>query len=294
MVNVSVVVPCYNGATTLARQLGALAAQRDAPDFEVVLVDNRSTDSSRSVAESWQARMSALRVVDASTRSGAGHARNEGARAARGSILLFCDVDDVVSDTWVADMVRSLEDVDLASGWLSFERLNPPYLRTGELETELPRPFDYLPTIAGSNFGIRRSAYLGVGGMDESFPLDEDVDFAWRCGEAGLRVAAVPAVVNYQQRTSSRAVFRQFRNYAASSILLWVRYADRPLRPIGMRGSVVQLVKQVARVPDLRRGPRARWEYARDLGSALGAVEGHVRYRIRGSAPTPLLFEEHA
>ncbi|KRE97317.1 hypothetical protein ASG76_00885 [Nocardioides sp. Soil774] len=284
-------VPCFNGAATLARQLGGLAGQRDAPEFEVVLVDNRSTDGSRSIAESWADRLPGLRVVDAFDRPGAAYARNVGARAAEGAVLLFCDADDIVSDTWVADMVRSLEDVDLASGWLSFERLNPAHLRTGATETELPRPFDYLPTIAGSNFGIERATYLRLGGMDESFPLDEDVDFAWRCGEAGLRVAAVPAVVNYQQRTTMRAVFHQFRNYASSSILLWVRYADRPLRPIGMRGSLVQLVKEVRQVTRLLHGPRSRWELARDLGSALGAVEGNLKYRIHGDVPEARLMD---
>ena len=82
-----------------------------------------------------------------------------------------------------------------------------------------------------------------------------------------------------------RAVFLQFRGYTAASILLWVRYSDRPLRPVGMRGSLLQLVRQLGRAAQLARGPRARWDFARDLGSAFGAVEGNLRHRIRGSAP---------
>lgn len=291
VVDVSVVIPCFNGARTLARQLAALASQRGAPPFEVVLVDNRSTDGSRSVGQAWQSRMTNLRIVGAPTRPGAAHARNVGVLEAHGSLVLFCDVDDVVSDTWVVQMVEALNSVDLASGWLSFELLNPAHLRTGRVEKELPKPFGYLPTIAGSNFGIRRSTYLRVGGMDESLPLDEDVDLAWRCAEAGLRVGSVPALVHYQQRTTLSGVFRQFRGYSAASILLWVRYADRPLRPVGMRGSVRQLVKQLGRVGALFGGPRARWEFARDLGSSLGAVEGNLKYRWVGKAPTARLME---
>lgn len=291
MPEVSVVIPCFNGGSTLARQLASLAAQRDAPPFEVVLVDNRSTDSSRGVAEAWRTRLPDLRIVGATTRAGAAHARNVGAREARGRVLLFCDADDMVSATWVADMVRALDHVDLASGWLSFERLNPPYLRNGRTEVDLPVPFDYLPTIAGSNFGMRRSTFVEVGGMDESFALDEDIEFAWRCGEAGLTVGSVPALVHYQLRTSLRGVFRQFRRYSAASILLWVRYSDRPLRPIGTRGSLVQLIRQAGRAFDLLRGPRARWEFARDLGSALGAVEGNLRYRRLGTVPTAQLMK---
>ena len=103
----------------------------NAPCFEVVVVDNRSTDGSRGIAERWRPRIPGLRVVDAPSRAGAAHARNVGVAAARGSSILFCDVDDVVSETWVADMSEALLTVDVASGWLSFERLNPPHLRTG-------------------------------------------------------------------------------------------------------------------------------------------------------------------
>ena len=161
-----------------------------------------------------------------------------------------------------------------------------------QIEKVLPRPFGYLPTVAGSNLGIKRSAYLRLGGMDESLPLDEDVDLAWRSAEAGLKVECVPALVHYQQRTTLLGVFRQFRGYSSASILLWVRYRDRPLRPVGMKGSVRQLAQQFGRLGDLLRGPRSRWEFARDLGSCVGAVEGHLKYRLMGSAPCARLMED--
>lgn len=291
VVEVSVVIPCHNGARTLDDQLAALAAQSGAPAFEVVVVDNRSTDDSVRVAERWVGRIPHLRVVQAPDRAGAGYARNVGAASAHGATLLFCDSDDVVSDTWVADMVTGLGEVDVASGWLSFDMLNPSHLRTGRVEKELPRPFGYLPTISGGNLGMRKESFVALGGMDESMPMDEDVDLAWRAAEAGLTVGCVAALVHYRQRHAPAAVYRQFRGYASASILLWERYRDRPLRPIGLRGSALQLVRQLARVPSVLRGPRARWEYARDLGSAVGAVRGHLKYRFLGSIPPVRLME---
>ncbi len=60
----SIVLACYNGAETLADQLDGLAAQEWSQPWEVVFVDNRSTDNSRAIAEQYKDRLPNLRVVD--------------------------------------------------------------------------------------------------------------------------------------------------------------------------------------------------------------------------------------
>ena len=245
---VSVIIPVHNAAWCLGEQLAALSRQMSAPPFEVVVVDNGSTDESQTVAESWRSRLPYLTITRATERQCAAHARNVGALAARGELLLFCDADDVVSDTWVSDFVRHEAEGDLLSGWLEFERLNPELPDHASVQKDLTVYFDYLPGIAGSNFAVSRQTYLALGGMDESLFLDEDVDLAWRAQEAGLSVLAVPAVVHYRLRGDARSLYRQFRGYAEASILLWLRFQDRPVRPIGFRGSVTHLVRQAISV----------------------------------------------
>ena len=98
MVAVSVVIPARNAARTLDAQLQALAAQRFPAEWEVLVSDNGSTDATRAVAVEWAGRIPLLRVIDASARPGASAARNLGAAAAHGELLLFCDADDVVAD----------------------------------------------------------------------------------------------------------------------------------------------------------------------------------------------------
>src|SRR5690349_18587996 len=100
----SVVIPCYNSATTLGDQLTALAGQRTRYSWEVLIADNGSRDDTVAVATAFRNRMPLLRIVDASSRRGAAYARNAGARAACGAALLFCDADDVMGEGYLEAM----------------------------------------------------------------------------------------------------------------------------------------------------------------------------------------------
>ena len=83
-VEVSVVIPALNVADTIGQQLDGLACQNFNGNWEVIVADNGSTDSTREVVESFADRLPALKVIDASDRRGINHARNVGSQAARG------------------------------------------------------------------------------------------------------------------------------------------------------------------------------------------------------------------
>ncbi|WP_143203967.1 glycosyltransferase family 2 protein, partial [Streptomyces kebangsaanensis] len=92
--SITVVVPAYNAAATLGRALDSLVVQT-CQDFEAVVVDDASQDSSRAVAESYADRIPRLRVISRQTNSGGvGAPRNDGIRAARGEYVMFLDSDD--------------------------------------------------------------------------------------------------------------------------------------------------------------------------------------------------------
>src|SRR5688500_9296124 len=97
----SVVVPVRDGAATIGEQLAALAQQDFPGSWEVVVADNGSRDGTADVVRSFRDRLPGLRLVDASARPGASHARNAGAAAATGEVLAFCDADDVVDPGWL-------------------------------------------------------------------------------------------------------------------------------------------------------------------------------------------------
>lgn len=286
----SVVIPAYNAAGVIERQLAALAGQEDAPPFEVVIANNRSTDRTAAVVARWSEHLPCgLRVVNAFGTQGPSHARNSGVRAARAPKILFCDSDDRVGVRWVRELTAALDQHDLVG--------TPSVLvhpdRTTEYMAAQRTVMGYLPYVLSNSMGVRRSVYRAVGGFDESYPLGhEEVDFCWRAQELGFTLGTTDATwVEYFQRDTPWRTVRQYRNYAQGAMLLWIRFQGHaPMPPVSFVGSVRGLVRQIAlsRPLFLRRGNMTS---ARDLGWSWGTVRGHLRYRKVGKPPSPQLWQ---
>jgi GT2 family glycosyltransferase len=293
-IDVSVVIPTYNGALTLDDELGALAGQETDIPFEVLISDNGSTDNSRDVAIAWADRFAAFTVVDASGVQGVSHARNEGARSAMGSKILICDADDVVCPTWVEPLATALDEYDAVGGAARLDRINSPDVWEGEnpVTQGLNHIFGFLPYALGGSFGVRRNVLLAVRGFDSSYQKGhEETDFCWRLQLAGFSLGwRGEAVVDYRQRSGAKAAMKQYFNFSKSSILLWCRYsAEHSLNPVSFSRAVKNLIRQIVQ-PQAFLNAATRRKYARRLGWAAGAVAGHLSYRIIGSPPERIVM----
>ena len=120
---VSVVLPCRNVAETIEDQLRSLSLSDYRGAWEVIVVDNCSTDSTAAQAERWSKHLP-LRVISATGAAGINTARNAGAKEARGELLLFCDGDDEVATDWVQTLTTAALGYDLVGGRLDEVRLN--------------------------------------------------------------------------------------------------------------------------------------------------------------------------
>ena len=223
----TVVVPTYNAAGTLPAQLHALATQTITEPFEVVISDNGSTDDSAAVAASWCDRLD-LSVVDASRGRGVSVARNVGISASRGDPILLCDADDVVSAGWVQAMVDALRKHPFVGGSLETRMLSGPsasWMPFPEMTTELPETWGRRWAFGG-NLGMRREVFDAVGGFAEDYPAGaEEIDFAWRAGQAGFTPVYVPeALIHYRIRSDVRGVLRQQFNSGQGTAQLYGRF----------------------------------------------------------------------
>lgn len=283
--DVSVIIPCFNVEATLGEQLEALAGQTTERAFEVLVVDNRSTDGTAAVAESFMGRVPNLRVVPAYEGQGLCIARNAGAAAAAGRAIVLCDGDDIVAPEWVGAMAAALDDHALVTGPHELERLNEPWLTEsrggGDRTVEPPRFQGTFAYARGANLGVQRWLFEAVGGFDPETTGQDDVEFAMRClvDHGVTPVGVAEAVVHYRYRTEPRDLYRQGRTYGRARPkvvrLMIDRGLQRPPRLAGWKS----WVRLVVTLPGLRtRTGRALWMWS--AGNRVGQLQGSVRERV--------------
>ena len=277
---VSVVVPTHNRASLLTEQLAALTRQTYKGQWELIVVVNGSTDDTPELLDSY-ANSLPLQSIFAEV-LGASHARNIGARAARGNLLLFIDDDDRVTPAWLQGMVNASNNWDIVRGNnhnFRHDRHGTSRAIYSEYEGLIPF-FGFLPSISASNCAIRRELFERLGGFDERYPRYEDTQLSWRAQLMGSKAGyAHDAVVDYRLRTGMRAVFSQ--KYQDERIVpqLYLEF-----RASGMPRSTVSLTVQMwRRVVKLLMlhpfSPRAREGLASATGQQLGRIVGSFRCR---------------
>jgi glucosyl-dolichyl phosphate glucuronosyltransferase len=215
--DLSVVLCTYNRAAGLRSALDALLSQRADVPYEIIVVDNNSTDDTpRAIAEAAARAPHVVRGVF-EPRQGLSHARNCGIDAARAPIVAFSDDDVTVASDWVQKIVRIFDaepDVDYIGGRvLPRWRVPPPrWLTTAHwsplaLQDYGPEPFvtsrDRAICLVGANLAFRRGVFdlVGrfvpeLGRIKDGIGSTEDHEMQlriWRAGMCGLYVPEVVA-----------------------------------------------------------------------------------------------------
>jgi GT2 family glycosyltransferase len=274
---ISVVVPVLNGMPWLEHQLLALSTQQVPVEWEVMVADNRSVDGTRACVARWAERDPRIHLVDASAGRGAAAARNMGVRAARGSLLAFCDADDVVRPGWLASMSAALGDSDLVAGVFDFGALH------GDANS-LPAPaatrqLGFLPFGLSANLAVRREVFEAIHGFAEELSPGEDVDLCWRLQLAGYRFAvAADAVVEKRERVAGLPTFRAAWAYGRCGPRLYSRYRAEGMRR-DLRGAAKAWVWLAAALPGLVKRPRRR-QWVRTFAIRSGRLAGSAHLRV--------------
>jgi GT2 family glycosyltransferase len=201
---VAVIVATHSRAHLLPRLVAALEAQQEPPAFELVVVDDASTDDTWAVLADLAARSPiAIRTLRLEANRGPAAARNVGWKATRAAYVAFTDDDCAPSPGWLHALTGGLATADLAQGRtipdpLELDQMGP-FSRSMSVEAE----DGFYQTC---NIGYRRETLESTNGFDEGFrfPAGEDTDLAWRAKAAGATTCFRPAaVVHHVVRPSS-------------------------------------------------------------------------------------------
>jgi GT2 family glycosyltransferase len=192
---VTFVVPVHNGARWLDEVLNAIAAQADGRPFEVIAVDDRSTDESRVILERHAAART-IRIVDGPGR-GAAAAINAGVREASHPIICQVDQDVILRPGWMSSLTRAVAapDIAAAQGYYLTPRDASIWARVMGLDLEqrygrIRRSF--VDHVCTGNSVYRADALRRVGLFDESLGYGYDNDMSYRLAAAGYRLAFCP------------------------------------------------------------------------------------------------------
>ena len=185
----SVIVPARDAEDTLGRTLRALARQQLDGGYEVIVVDDGSTDRTAEVARAAPGPVTVLQQAA----EGPGQARNRGVAASGGQVLAFCDADVFPTPGWLAAGLAAVEHAELVQGRV----LPDPDTALGPYDRSIWVTFD-----AGlwetANLFSTRELFDRVGGFEEWIRPDhgkalfEDVWFGWRAVRAGATHAFAP------------------------------------------------------------------------------------------------------
>jgi glycosyltransferase involved in cell wall biosynthesis len=281
----SVVIPCLNAAATIGAQLEALSRQSWHGSWEVVVADNGSADGTQAIVGSYRGRLPEIRLIDASDRRGAAHARNAGARAARGQAIVFCDADDEAGEGWLQALAEALALYDFVASRMDVEKLNPRTIvnaMSNPQKSGLPKIAypPYLPYAGGCGLGVKRALHEAAGGFDESLAQLEDTDYCFRLQQRGVELHFVPqALMHVRFSNRPGVLFRQARLWAQFNVLMYKRYRQDMRVPRPWRrhlSSWRALIRNAPRV--LRKETRPGW--MRTLGTQIGVLQGAILYRV--------------
>lgn len=221
---ISIIIPVMNGERTIARCLqSALESDYPPAAFEVMVVDDCSTDNTAAIAKDFGC--SYLRLNE---HGGAARARNAGARAAKGDALFFTDADCLMmndtlktcADAYKANPNSVMggtytlipEDKDI------FGKFQSAFVHYSELKRQKP---DYIATHA---MLVSKDMFFKIGGFDESYSiLIEDVEFSHRARNKGVELLMIPGlqvrhIFNFSLWRSLRNAFRKAMHWTAYSI----------------------------------------------------------------------------
>lgn len=206
---VTVVVPVRDGAAVIGACLDAIASQRSAPPYDVVVVDNGSSDGTANIVRGHPA---GARLVS-EPRPGSYAARNTGVAAASGHIVAFTDADCTPEPGWLAAACAAIDaGAYIVGGRVAMHRSMRPTIAERYDRAVYLRQEDLVlhhGWAVTANLVVRRSVFDAVGCFDATLPSGGDREFCLRAAAAGYLVGYAPeAAVGHRPRTRMREIWR--------------------------------------------------------------------------------------
>lgn len=299
---VSIVIPAYNESDNILACINSLKSQNFPNDnYEIIVVDNNSTDNTREILKS----LDVAHTIE--YRKGPAAAKNAGIKLAKGEIIVFIDGDCVASNEWLDNMVAGFKDskVGCVAGEIrirtvknqTLSALERYLIKKGHLSQKSNVKHHFLPFAATANVAYRREVIEEIGLFDNNLIIGEDVDLSWRMQLfTEFKLKYVPkAIVFHPCQSSPRSLFRQKRQHAYGAVALYKKYRKYRLRESNnLRQTYWEYRSIISRCVKLLfyklqknfmkkntvQAPVNEYQLLLEIASKVGQIHGSLTYRI--------------
>lgn len=237
--SLSVIIPVYNDPDGLRVTLRSLITQQRSPSFEILVVDNASTDTTPEVITEFESAYPNLvtGLVERGIQSSYA-ARNKGIERAKGDILVFIDADETVEETYIADLDERFSESAVDYLGCNVEMYIPDGKNTfwARYDVVMGLPIEhylktkqFVPTCA---LAVRNEVFEQVGAFDETLVSGGDKEFGNRVHNAGFQMEyASDIVIRHPARTTLRAHRAKATRIGRGRTQLWqsTEYSPHPV-----------------------------------------------------------------
>lgn len=228
---ISIIVPNYNGSATIKLCIESLLSLNYPKEkLEIIIVDNNSTDNSRTIISSYPVKL----LLEKDTQSSYA-ARNKGVKEARGDVIALTDVDCIVDKDWLINSIKYLSEEDI--GGIAGEILNfKPNTLVEEYQVysnavSQRRAYQhpYLPFAQTANAIYKRIVFEKIGEFEPHWISGGDVDFSWRMQiDAKMKlIYAKNCIVYHIHRMTSKGLYFQSKRCTHGAFLLNEKFHDK-------------------------------------------------------------------
>gem|GEM_PF-1293645 len=282
-IELSVVLTAHNRAELVPEMLESLSSQEWADgNWEIVLVDNNSTDETAAILYEWAERMPVpARVLHATEHNNCAYARNAGVASSTGTNIALLDDDDVLGDGWVQAMGQALRHHEFVASRCDYQLLNDPReAKHYDFQTSrLGRHFG-TEVVDGAGSGFNRRLWERVGGNDLTIGFSEDADLSLRI--ARLKEPVQPhfvsdAVCFVRLRTTLKSAFTRGVRRGRCQVSLYQRHGEH--FEVQRDSAVVTAGRWLRLVPQMRwlLTPQTQGLWLEALGRRIGRLQESIR-----------------
>jgi len=185
-IELSFVIPAYNEDRSIGNVIDSIQKSIASLNYEIIVIDNGSTDKTVDIAESLGAQVHSL------SRHTVSYARNRGAEMAKAEVIAFLDADVRITTKWGEEIIRKLDYIRTGSVLTGSRYAIPDNPTRIERDWFLPLSMKDVSYVNGGNLVLGKETFVVIGGFDESMVTAEDYEFSMRANRKGIVVENNP------------------------------------------------------------------------------------------------------